>query len=567
MESHDAAKLDQIRAGRSELENHYVDELLAGRLDRRQLLGRGAVIGMSSTLMGAILAACGGANSSSSSSSSSSGAAPAAGTPKKGGTLRVATQAPSAAVNPLTVSDAGGLAMLNQTGEFLAFDSNLKLALEPMLALSWKPNSDGSVWTFKLRPGVTFHNGQAMTADDVVYTFQQLSDPKNASNALSALGGVLTPSGVKKIDSMTVAFHLAAPNGNFPYLVSSENYNAIIVPKGTDFSKWQSTFIGTGAFKLQSYTQNVGAQFVANPAHWGGGPYLNGTNFTFSPSQPPQVLALQGGQVDALTQFVVQGAQGLLNNPSYTIITLKSSNHRELSMRTDQAPFTDPRVRQAVALTMDRAGMVAALLAGKGLLGNDSPFSPVFPSTDTAIPQRTQNIAMAKQLLSAAGHASGFSTTLFTEIYQEIPALAQVMKADLAKAGINANLRVETQTQYYGKSTIGNSDWLDGAMSLVDYGSRGVPNVFLTSPLTSTGTWNAARFKDPTYDKLVKQYVAAVDLQIQRQIAGKIQTLLLAQTPIVIPYFIDGLTATKSNVQGVNPTSISQIYLDKAYIT
>ena len=567
MQSHDAAKLDQIRAARSELENHYVDELLAGRLDRRQFVRRGAVIGMSSTLMGAILAACGGANSSSSSSSSSSGAAPAAGTPKKGGTLRVATQAPSAAVNPLTVSDAGGLAMLNQTGEFLAFDSNLKLALEPMLALSWKPNSDGSVWTFKLRPGVTFHNGQAMTADDVVYTFQQLSDPKNASNALSALGGVLTPSGVKKIDSMTVAFHLAAPNGNFPYLVSSDNYNAIIVPKGTDFSKWQSTFIGTGAFKLQSYTQNVGAQFVANPAHWGGGPYLNGTNFTFYTSQPPQVLALQGGQVDAITQFVVEGAQGLLNNPSYTIITLKSSNHRELSMRTDQAPFTDPRVRQAVALTMDRAGMVAALLAGKGLLGNDSPFSPVFPSTDTAIPQRTQNIAMAKQLLSAAGHASGFSTTLFTEIYQEIPALAQVMKADLAKAGINANLRVETQTQYYGKSTIGNSDWLDGAMSLVDYGSRGVPNVFLTSPLTSTGTWNAARFKDPTYDKLVKQYVAAVDLQIQKQIAGKIQTLLLAQTPIVIPYFIDGLTATKSNVQGVNPTSISQIYLDKAYIT
>ena len=562
----DARRLDLIRTSNSELENHYIDELLAGRLDRRQFLRRGAVIGMSTTAMGAILAACGGANSSSSASSSSSGAAPAAGTPKKGGTLRVANTVPSAAVNPLTVSDAGGLAMLNQTGEFLAFDSNLKLMLEPMLALSWKPNSDGSVWTFKLRPGVTFHNGQPMTADDVVYTLQQLSDPKNASNALSAFAGVLTPSGVKKVDSMTVAFHLAAPNGNFPYLVSSDNYNAIIVPKGTDFSKWQSTFVGTGAFKLKSYTQGVGAQFVANPSHWGGGPYLDSTNFSFYTSQPPQVLALQGGQVDAITQFVVQGAQGLLNNPSYTIITLKSSNHRELSMRTDQAPFTDPRVRQAVALTMDRTGMVAALLAGKGLIGNDSPFSPVFPSTDTSVPQRTQNIAMAKQLLSAAGHASGFSTQLFTEIYQEIPQLAQVMKADMAKAGINANLKVETQTQYYGKSTVGNSDWLDGTMSLVDYGSRGVPNVFLTSPLTSKGTWNAARFKDPAYDNLVKQYVAAVDLQTQKQIAAKIQTLLLAQTPIVIPYFIDGLTATKSNVQGVNPTSISQIYLDKAYI-
>ena len=115
---------------------------------------------------------------------------------------------------------------------------------------------------------------------------------------------------------MTVAFHLEAPNGNFPYLVSSDNYNAIIVPKGTDFSKWQSTFMGTGAFKLKSYTQNVGAEFVANPSHWGGRPYLDGTNFNFYTSQPPQILALQGGQVDVITQFVVQGAQGLLNNPS-----------------------------------------------------------------------------------------------------------------------------------------------------------------------------------------------------------------------------------------------------------
>jgi peptide/nickel transport system substrate-binding protein len=565
MDRDDQRKLDQLRAGRSELENHYVDELLAGRLDRRQFLRRGAVIGMSTTVMGAILSACGGANNSS--SARSTAAAPASGTPKKGGTLRVATQAPSAAVNPLTVADSGGLAMLNQTGEFLAFDNNLKLMLEPMLALSWSPNSDGSVWTFKLRPGVTFHNGQAMTADDVVYSFKEYSDPKNASSALSAIGGVLLPSGVKKVDSMTVAFHLEAPNGNFPYLVSSDTYNAIIVPNNTDFSKWQSTFVGTGAFKLKSYTQNVGAQFVANPSHWGGGPYLDGTNFTFYSSQPPQILALTGGQVDVITQFVVQGAQGLLNNPSFTIITLKSSNHRELSMRTDLAPFTDARVRQAVALTMDRTGMVKALLAGKGLLGNDSAFSPVFPSTDTSIPQRTQNISMAKQLLAAAGHPNGFSTSLVTEIYEEIPQLAQVMKANMARAGINASLKVETQTQYYGKSTIGNSDWLDSTMSLVDYGSRGVPNVFLASTLTSKGTWNAARFKNPTYDKLVQQYVAAVDLSTQRQIAGKIQTLLLQETPLVIPYFIDGLTATKSTVQGVNPTSVSQIYLDKAYIT
>jgi peptide/nickel transport system substrate-binding protein len=104
-------------------------------------------------------------------------------------------------------------------------------------------------------------------------------------------------------------------------------------------------------------------------------------------------------------------------------------------------------------------------------------------------------------------------------------------------------------------------------MSLVDYGDRGVPNVFLEAPLTSSGPWNAARFHNKTYDSLVKQYVAALDLQAQRRIAGQIQRLLLAQTPIVIPYWIDGLTASKTNVGGLNPTSIAQLYLDKAYLS
>ena len=555
-------RLDAIRADRSELENHYIDELVSGSISRRQFVRRGAVIGMSTSLMGVILAACGNANSPSSSSSSS---AAASGTPTKGGALRLATQAPTAAINPLTISDAGGLCMLAQTGEFLAFDDNQALALKPMLATSWTPKKNGTIWTFKLRSGVKFHDGSPLTADDVVYTIQQLADPKNASNALSTFAGVLKPAGVVKVDSGTVEFHLEAANGNFPYLVSSDNYNAVIVPKGTDFAKWQSTFIGTGPFKLKSYTQNVSAEFVANPDYWGGAPHLDSTTFNFYASQQPQILALQGGQVDGIVQFVVQGAQSLLNNSQFNIIKLKSANHRELSMRNDQAPFTDPRVRQAIALSLDRPGMVKALLDSYGDLGNDSPFAPKFPSTDTSVPQRALDIAKAKALLSAAGHPSGFSTTLTTEEYQEIPQLAQVIAEASTKIGVNIKLKVENQTNYYGKATYGNSDWLDATMSLVDYGDRGVPNVFLEAPLSSGGPWNAAHFKNPSYDSLVKQYVASVDLQTQKQLAGKIETLLLAQTPLVIPYFINALTATASNVHGVVPTAISAIYLKDAY--
>jgi peptide/nickel transport system substrate-binding protein len=556
-------RLDAIRSQQPEIASHHIDELLAGRVSRREFVRRGSVIGLSAPLVAAILAACGGANPTAGSSNSSSSAAPA----KQGGKLRVASVAPAASINPITIADEGGLVMLQQTGEFLVYSNNRALRLDPMLATSWKPNHDASVWTFELRKGVTFHDGRSMTADDVVYTFKAHCDPKSAANALSAFGGVLTPDGVQKVGRWTVRFHLQAPNGNFPYLVSSDNYNVIIVPKGTEFGSWQKTFIGTGAFRLGGYVQQSHADFVANPKWWGGKAKLDSTSFSFYANQQAETLALQGSSVDVITQLVPAGAQALLSSPTYKIIKLQASQHRELSMRNDQAPFNDPRVRQALALSLDRPAMVSALLVGDGQVGNDSPFAPVFRSTDTSVPQRKQDLAKAKQLLSAAGHPNGFSATLFTEDYQEIPQLAQVIQAAAHKVGITIKLNVKNQGNYYGKATYGNSDWLDGQLSLVDYGHRGVPNVFLEAPLESKGPWNAAHFKNPAYDKLVKQYVAAADLPSQRRLAGQIERLLLEQTPLIVPYFIEGLTATTPKVTGVNPTSTGQVFLSEASFT
>jgi peptide/nickel transport system substrate-binding protein len=557
----DNRRLDAIRTESSELENHYIDELVAGRLDRRTFLRRGAVIGMSASMMGAILTACGGANSSHSSSGGSAAAAPT-----KGGTLRLAQQVPAAAVNPLTIADQGGANLLAQAGDFLVLDNPQAGRLQPMLATSWSHNGDGTVWTFKLRHGVKFHDGSPMTADDVVYTFQQQADPKNAANALSTFANVLRPDGVRKVDATTVAFELESAVGTFPYIISSDNYNMIIVPKGTDFSQWQKTFIGTGPFKLKSYTQNESASFVANPDYWGGRPHLASTTFTFYGSQSPQILALQGGSVDVIGLFTASGAQALLNSSTYNIIKVKGSSHRELSMRNDQSPFNDSRVREAIALSLDRPGMVNALLSGTGVVANDSPFAPKYPFTDTSVPQRVQNVAKAKQLLSAAGHPNGFSTTLLTEQFEEIPQLAQVIAQSAAKIGIKINLKVEPQAQYYGKATYGNSDWLDGAMSLVDYNDRGVPNVYLEAAYERSGPWDAARFNNPTFNQLVKQFIAAVDLQSQRTLAGKIERLLLDQTPIVIPYFLDLLTATTKQVAGT-VTTAAAIFLKGAYKT
>ncbi len=555
----DYRQLGRLRQGQGEIANHVIDEFAAGRLSRRDFIRRATVVGISAPVLGSILAAC----SSSSSTSAASPGTSASGSGKPGAVIRAGITTPAAAINPLTVADQGGQNMLAQTGEYLIL-SGQKLDLKPVLATSWTPNSKADVWTFKIRQGVKFHNGAPMTADDVVYTYQLQTNPKGSSAALSAFAGVLQPSGVVKVDDFTVAFHLEAPNGNFPYLTSSDNYNMIILPKGYDPAKWESTFIGTGPFKLGSYTPKQGATFTRNENYWGKKALPSQTQFTFYATQPPSVVALTGGTIDVLGQFSVAGGEALLNG-SYNIIKLKSSAHRQLSMRNDKAPFTDPRVRQAVALSLNRPQIVQALFKGNADVGNDSPFAPVFPSTNTSIPQRTQNIAN-----QAAGHGSGFSTQLATENIQEIPNYAQIVAESAAAIGVKINLNVEDQSKYYGTFKFGSSDWLDATMSLVDYGGRGIPNVFLGAPLqtinakTGTGAWNAAHFSNAQYDKLFAQYVAAVDLTTQRSVAGQIETLLLDQTPLIISYFYNFLTATAQGVTGVYPTPVGHLFLYNA---
>ena len=555
--------LSRLRRGQGEIANHVIDEFAAGRLSRREFIRRGTVVGISIPVVDAILTACGSSPSSPSSSTSPATAG------KAGATINAGIVVPTAAINPLTVADQGGLDMLAQTGEYLTF-SDQQLNLHPVLATSWSSNATADLWTFKIRQGVKFSNGHPLTADDVVYTYKLQTNPKSGGNALSAFGGVLQPSGVVKVDDFTVAFHLEAPNGNFPYLTSSDNYNMIILPSGYDPAKWQSTFIGTGPFVLKSYTPKVGASFAANPSYWGTKALPAATQFTFYDTQTPGILALTGGSIDVIGQFSVTGGEQLLAG-GYNIIKLKSSAHRELSMRCDLAPFTDARVRQAIALTLDRPAIVQALFKGYADLGNDSPFAPVFPSANTSVAQRAANVTEAKSLLAAAGHSTGFSTQLITEDFLEIPQFAQIVAQAAAPLGVKISLKVgKTPRPTTGKATFGDSDWLDGTMSIVDYGHRSVPNVFLTAPLETTnakagtGAWNAAHFANAQYDKLAAQYIAAIDLSTQRSIAGQIETLLLAQTPIIYAYFYNYLTATATTVSGVYPTAIGHLFLYNA---
>jgi peptide/nickel transport system substrate-binding protein len=534
--------LAALRRRATALENAVLDEFLAGRVDRRSFLRHAGVLGLVLPVAPALRAA----------------PMPA------GRTLTVGMPVPSGQIDPLTVGDTGGICMLSQVGEYLAV-SDPDLQLRPVLAESWTPNEDGTVWTFKLRQGVKFHDGRTMRAADVVATIDRLADPANGSIALSVFSGVLSKGGARAVDDQTVAFHLDAPNGSFPYLVSSDNYNAIILPADYD-GGFEKHFNGTGPFRLERFVPKARASFVRNDDYWGPKALPGRTGFVFYDSLQAQVLAMQGGQLDVLLHVPVEGAQALLTDPALKIVTLKSSAHEELHMRTDTGPFVDKRVRRAVALCLNRENLVKGLFRGLAVRGNDSPFAPIFPATDPTVPQRDEDLRAAKALLEAAGVPDGFKATLTTERFQEMPDYAVVIQNAVRKIGIELTLNVEDQSTYYGRATYGQSDWLDSVMGIEDYAHRGVPNTLLTATLGSKGTFNAARFRNAEYDRLVATYIAALDPAAQRDAAGQIQSLLLDETPVVIAYFYDWLSVTAKDVTGVRPTAMGHLFLSEARV-
>lgn len=541
--------IDALRSLSGDVWNVAVDEHLSGFLNRREFLRYASVLG----LAGAAASALG-----------VPGIARAAAA-KPGGTIRVGLDQPTGAIDPVTLADPPGIGVLSQVGEYLLADDTGK-GLRSALAVSWQSDSTAKVWTFQLRKGVRFHGGRILSSKDVVASFERLIDPANGSAALSAYKGLLSKGAVKAVDENTVAFTLDVPNGNFPFYVSSDVANAVILP--ADYAgNFEKTFPGTGPFKLESFRPKRGASFVRNPDYWGEKALPDRVEITFYDDPQAQLIGLRAGQLDVIP---IPGSgpavQAIANNPAFRILSIRTSNYDELHFRTDQTPFKDKRVRRALALSIDREAIVRNFLKGRADLGNDSPFAPVFPSTDPSVPQRTQNLAEAKRLLAEAGVPNGFAITLTTERAYEIPNYSVLIQNFAKQIGIDVTLNVLPQDNYYGAATFGRSNWLDSTLGITDYGHRGTPDIFLNATLKSSGTWNAAHFDNASYDALVKQYSAALDLKSQRLAANRIQTLLLDETPVVIAFFEHYARVTSAKVEGVRFTANSLLLLDRATV-
>ncbi len=575
MSTEQSRHIDAVRRTQGPVGNHVIDELVAGRLSRRAFVRRATIVGFSIPSIGALLAACGsdddstqGSSSATTGGTAASGGTAAPGAPKAGGTLTIGSGTPSAAsanLDPVLVNDQNGLVILSQVGQFLTI-SNPDLTLAASLATKWTPNADGTEWTFTLNPAATFSDGSPVTAADVVATVERLVNPDNKSNALSAFGtGKLSPGGTSAVDEATVLFKLDGPMGNFPYIVSSDNYNCIILPASvTDTSSFATAKIPTsGPWMFDNYDPVQGVSLVPNPKYWGAPVNVDKVQFQFIDDLAAKVTAFQSGDLDVISQFSVSGGESLLDDPNVTVIEHPSAAHRQIHMRTSKGPFEDKRVRQALALALDREAIIAGLFQGKASIANDSPFFTAYPSSGDG-PAREFNLEKAKSLMSEAS-PDGFDVTLYGYATQEIPDLAVLVQNAAKEIGIN--ITIEMRDDYYDQYWIGSDSVPGSDIGITDYGHRGVPDVYLNAPLRSVekgGIWNAAEFKNAEYDSIVDTYSSSTDLQSQQAAALKIQTLLQDETPILFPYNYNYLSATKSTVTGIVTSAMGHVYTEQA---
>ena len=464
-------------------------------------------------------------------------------TPVAGGTLRFHLET-AATIEPHQLNDDPGIGTVHQVCEMLVdtdFDGNL----QPRLATSWEPVEGGKSWTVKLREGVRFHDGQPMTADDVVATFKRLVDPASGSSAVASFD-FLTGEGIRKVDDLTVAFDLSRTVVDFPAYLSS--YQAVILP-----ATWPGDFAanpnGTGPFKLVEYVPQQRAVYQRNPDYWmAGRPYLDGAEGIILSSENA-VTALLGGSVDMTNN---PAALPLFEgNPDIRMLTVASSGHDGIFMRVDQEPFTDKRVRQAMALCMGRPELIASVWQGLGELANDNVFAPNFPISPTNQEQRMQNYDAARALLAEAGKPNGFPITLTTSSdTAPLPTMAAVVQEMLRPVGIEVEINAEPSSVYF------TTDWLETPLNITNWGGRATPSQYLTTAYVTGSVWNASHWSNPQFDELVAQLDTELDVERRKGIAEQVAAIMTDEVPSIIPFFINAATFVRANVQGYLPDRI-----------
>ncbi|HBM59835.1 MAG TPA: ABC transporter substrate-binding protein [Citreicella sp.] len=326
-------------------------------------------------------------------------------------------------------------------------------SVQPGLAERWEISGEGTLYTFHLRPGVTFHDGSAMDAEDVKFTLDRAraDDSQNAQKALFA--GIAE---VRVVDPQTVEVQLAAPDGGFLFNMAWGDA-VIVAPESIEGIKQAP--VGTGPFRFDAWVQGDRIELVRNPDYWGTAPALERATFRFISDPTAAFSAMMAQDIDAFAGFPAPENLPMFDaDPRFQVLVGSTEGETILAMNNREAPFTDPRVREAVAHAIDRQAIIDGAMFGLGTpIGTH--FAPHNPDYTDLTSLSAHDPERARALLAEAGLADGFSTTLKLPPPSYARRGGEIVAAQLRAVGIETEI-----------TTLEWAQWLEEVFRAGDFG-------------------------------------------------------------------------------------------------
>ncbi|MBM3571201.1 MAG: ABC transporter substrate-binding protein [Alphaproteobacteria bacterium] len=463
------------------------------------------------------------------------------GTPRRGGTLRMSVDQAVAKLNPLLtrVSPEYLVAELLYSGL-----TRLGTAMNavPDLAESWSASPDLTEWTFKLRSGVVFHDGGACGTADVVASFAAMLDAKTASPARNNIGPI---DGIRADGADRVVFKLKSPYADLPVMLTYTNARIVPAAIAKDaLARLDREAIGTGPFKLVSYEPDRQIVVQRNERYYDSTrPYLDRVEILVYPDPTAEGSALISGATDLMMLALPTEYGRLRQAQGVIVLRTPSGQFCNVNFGCDAAPFNDARVRQALALCVDRAAMVQFVTEGYGTVGNDAALNPAY-TYFVEQPAKKADIAAAKTLLADAGHGQGLKATL---IASDRPAVRTQLAVALREMAKPAGFDITVQTMPH--ATYLDQVWKKGNFYIGFYNMQPTADGIFSLLYTSNATWNETRWNNADFDKAVFEARATIDPAKRRALYGQAQALMHRDVPSIIPVFFDLLTARRNYVQ------------------
>ncbi|WP_413760179.1 ABC transporter substrate-binding protein [Streptomyces sp. MMBL 11-3] len=462
------------------------------------------------------------------------------GKPRRGGRLRAAFAGGGASetLDPHLANLFADVARAKALFDKLA-DYGDDLSARPRLAVGWEPNAGLDRWKVTLREA-EFHDGKAVTAEDVLFSYRRIADPGKAFRAKASLEPIDLAAS-RAVDGRTVEFVLKRPTAEFPNVLAA--FGAYIVPDGTSDADFEGKPVGSGPFRFVSFAPGRSAVFRRNDAYWDGAPYLDELEFVVANEESARVNALLGGQVEYAHELNPTTARAHEGKGQIEIVRLRNSAMQAFAMKTDRAPFDDARVREAFFLIADRQELIDGALSGAGVVGNDL-FGKGYEYYAGTLPQRGQDLDRARSLLKAAG-AEKLEVTLDTSaVAAGFTEAASIFRDQAAKAGVTVKVRMGSKDSYW-------ADILDSG-TLCCYRSGAMPiEAHISQRLLTDSTTNATKWHHKDFDALYRQAQATKDDKERAAVFARMQRRLYAEGGFLVWGFADWIIATARNVKGV----------------